>query len=362
MSTPVLTIHGAGQTVTGSCFEFAAGQQRLLIDCGLFQGSRSLETLNRQPFAFDPARIDAVLLTHAHLDHSGLLPRLAKEGFGGPIWCTPATRELLTEMLRDAARIQEQEADRRNRRADRADEAPIEPLYTLTDAEDALALVRPVELGTDFHPCPDVTARMWNAGHILGSASIEVTAGGVRTLFSGDIGPDHKSFHLDPAGPSGMDHVICESTYGDREREQVTSDERRAALALEVEEALARGGNLIIPVFALERTQELLLDLARLMNEGRIARRQVFIDSPLATRATVIFQKHRRELEDLGDGEVFRHPAFHFVETVDASMRLNAMSGAIILAASGMCEAGRIRHHLRFNLPRWDSTILFVGF
>jgi len=359
---PILTVHGAAQTVTGSCFEIEHGDRRLLVDCGLFQGSRSLETLNYRPFAFDPGRIHAVILTHAHIDHSGLLPRLAAEGFRGPIWCTPPTRDLLAVMLPDSARIQEQEAERRNRRTDRADEPAVTPLYTSDDADAAIGLVRTVGLEQSFAPAEGFEARFWNAGHILGSASAELKVGDVRMLFSGDLGPEHKSFHLDPQGPHGLDHLICESTYGDRDREETTADERRAHLGDEVERALAAGGNLVVPVFALERTQELLLDLARLIDQGRIRAVQVFIDSPLASRVTEIFRGYGHRLEDLGDGEVFDHPAFHFVESVETSMRLNSVSGAIILAASGMCEAGRIRHHLRHNLARQDSTILFVGF
>ena len=362
MTAPAVTVHGAARTVTGSCFEVACGGRRVLVDCGLFQGTRTVEALNREPLGFDAGAIDAVLLTHAHLDHSGLLPRLVAERFRGPIWCTRATRDLLHIMLPDAAKIQEQETERRNRRADRADEPPIEPLYTLADAERAIDQLRDVELEAQFEPVPGFQARFWNAGHILGSTSIEMVAGGSRLLFSGDLGPDQKAFHLDPQGPHGVDHLFCESTYGDRERDSATIEQRRSVLEKEVKAALGRGGNLIVPVFALERTQELLLDLARLINSGRLPHAQVFIDSPLASRATEIFRRHQRNLEDLGDGEIFRHPSFHFTETVEQSMRLNAMSGAIILSASGMCEAGRIRHHLRYNLPRSDSTILFVGF
>jgi metallo-beta-lactamase family protein len=359
---PTLTIHGAARTVTGSCFEVALGRRRILVDCGLFQGPRTIEALNREPFAFDPEKIDAVLLTHAHMDHSGLIPRLSAEGFRGPIWCTDPTADLLSIMLPDGARIQEYEAARRNRRADRADEPPIEPLYTSADAEQAIDLARPVDLGEQFEPAPGFQARFWNAGHILGSASVELFAGGSHMLFSGDLGPEHKSFHVDPSGPRNLDHVFCESTYGDRDRETVTIEQRRALLEAEVEEAIARGGNLVIPVFALERTQELLLDLAHLINQERTANTQVFIDSPLASRATEIFRKHRLELEDLGGEEVFRHPSFHFVESAQESIRLNSVSGAIILSASGMCQAGRIRHHLLHNLPQTQSTILFVGF
>ena len=362
MRIPTVTIHGAAGTVTGSCFELGYGDATLLVDCGLFQGPRTLEALNREPFRFDPRRLDAVLLTHAHLDHSGLLPRLAAEGFVGSIWCTPATADLLSVMLPDAARIQEQDAERRNRRADRADEPPIEPLYTAEHAEQVLALLRPTALGAMADLGSGVQARFWNAGHILGSASIEVLAGETRLLFSGDLGPAHKSFHDDPEGPHGVDHLFCESTYGDRDRPVVTIAERRGALEAEVKTALGRGGNLVIPVFALERTQELLLDIAKLSDSGRLPSPRVFIDSPLASRATEVFRRHRRELEDVEGGEVFRHPNFHFVESVEQSQGLNNMSGAIILAASGMCEAGRIRHHLRHNLPRPESTILFVGY
>ena len=362
MAEPILRFHGAGRTVTGACFEVAHGKRRLLVDCGLFQGSRSLERLNYRPFPFDAGRIDALILTHAHIDHSGLLPRLAAEGFTGPVWCTPPTRDLLAEMLPDSARIQELEAERRNRRADRADEPPIEPLYTGADADAAVGLVRTVELEEVFHPTEGYEARLWNAGHRLGSASAELRVGGVHLLFSGDLGPEHKSFHLDPRGPHGLDHVVCEATYGDRDREEATAEQRRAQLAAEVERALAGGGNLVVPVFALERTQELLLDLATLIDERRIREARVFIDSPLASRVTKIFVRHAGRLEDVGKRDVFTHAAFHFVEDAGASMRLNSVSGAIILAASGMCEAGRIRHHLRHNLARRDSTILFVGF
>jgi metallo-beta-lactamase family protein len=357
-----LTFHGAAQTVTGSCMEIGWRGRRMLIDCGLFQGSRTLETLNREPFSFAAEKLDCVILTHAHIDHSGLLPRLAAEGFTGPIWCTAPTVDLLNYMLPDAGRIQESEAERRNRRADRADEADILPIYTEADSIRAVELARPIALGTWFEPLPGVRARLWNAGHILGSASVELQAGDTGILFSGDLGPAHKAFHPDPDGPSQLDHIICESTYGDRDRPEITIDERRRLLEAEIRGALTRGGNLVIPVFAVERTQELLLDVASLINSGRLPYTPLFIDSPLASRATGVFARHARELEDMGSGEIFRHSAFHYVESAAESMRLNTLSGAIIMAASGMCEAGRIRHHLLHNLPRRESTILFVGY
>ncbi len=357
-----MTFHGAARTVTGSCMELRSGDSRVLVDCGLYQGSRSLEAFNLEPFDFDPGQIDAVVLTHGHIDHSGLLPRLAAEGFGGAIWCTRETSDLLEYMLADAGRIQESEAERRNRRRDRAGDEAFRPIYTEADAIAAWKQSRPVAREAWFEPAPGFRARLWNAGHILGSASVEIEAGGSRLLFSGDLGPENKAFYPDPQAPAGFDHVVCESTYGDREREEVTIADRRKLLEAEIVAARARGGNLVIPTFALERTQELLLDIATLSDSGRIGAATVYVDSPLATRATTVFERYAAQLEDAGSGDVFRHPSIHYVNDVSESIRLNAVSGAIILAASGMCEAGRIRHHLFHNLHRRDSTVLFVGY
>jgi len=357
-----LSFHGAAGTVTGSCMEFTTEGRSILVDCGLFQGSRSLEALNHEPFAFAPDRIEAVLLTHAHIDHCGLLPKLVAQGFSGPIWCTAPTADLLPVMLADSGRIQESEAERHNRRRDRAGEQPFVPLYTEADAIRTGELARPVALEQWFEPAPGFRARLWNAGHILGSASIELEVDGTRIFCSGDLGPDNKAFQPDPEGPVGMDHVICESTYGNRARTRMTIAQRRGRLEQEIREAIGRGGNLIIPVFALERTQELLLDIAMLADAGRIPNVPVFVDSPLASRTTEVFARHADDLEDIHGADIFRHPAIHYVEDVAHSIRLNSLSGAIIMAASGMCEAGRIRHHLKHNLFRRDSTVLFVGF
>jgi metallo-beta-lactamase family protein len=357
-----VTFHGAARTVTGSCMELEAASHRILVDCGLFQGSRTLETLNHAAFEFDPTTVEAVILTHGHIDHCGLLPKLVAEGFDGPIFCTAQTSDLLEYMLADAGRIQEFEASRRNRRPDRSGEKPFIPLYTEQDGLAAWQHTRPVPLEHWFEPAPGFRARLWNAGHILGAASAEVHAGDIGVLCSGDLGPQHKAFQATPAGPAGMDYVVCESTYGGRKRDRPTLEQRREQLAAEINDALARGGNLVIPAFALERTQELLLDIACLADAHRIPEVPVFVDSPLATRATSVFARHATELQDIGGADIFHHHAIHYVEDADVSMRINDMSGVIIIAASGMCEAGRVRHHLVHNLHRRDSTVLFVGF
>lgn len=341
---------------------FTHGDAAILVDCGLFQGSRSLEMLNNGDFAFDPKTIDAVILTHAHIDHSGLLPKLVARGFEGKIWCTRPTADLLEHMLADSGRIHEADTQRRNRRRDRAGDPPFDPIYTEEDAMRAWRRCHPVELEEWFEPAPGFRARLWNAGHILGSASVELESGGARIMCSGDLGPDNKAFYHDPEGPGGFNFVICESTYGDRAREQITMEERRKLLEAEVRGAITRGGNLIIPSFALERTQELLLDLITLSRSGAIAGVPIFVDSPLANRVTGVFARYAAELEDTGGENIFDHPSFHLVDDVAQSIRLNSVSGAIILAASGMCEGGRIRHHLTHNLHRRDSTVLFVGF
>ncbi|WP_324827929.1 MBL fold metallo-hydrolase [Qipengyuania zhejiangensis] len=342
--------------------QFSCGDHSILVDCGLFQGSRTLESANHRDFEFKPSQIDAVILTHAHIDHCGLLPKLVAQGFDGPIYCTQETRDLLEFMLADAGRIQEMEAQRHNRRRDRPGDRQFVPLYTESDAMQAWRQCHPVSLEQSFAPVPSMRATFWNAGHILGSASVELEIDRVRIMCSGDLGPEHKVFLADAEGPSGLDYVICESTYGDRDREETTVEDRRKLLQAEVLGAMARGGNLVIPTFALERTQELLLDFAVLLDEGKIGDVNVFVDSPLANEVTGVFARHVREMEDTGGANIFNRSNFKFVNETQESIRLNSVSGAVIMAASGMCEAGRIRHHLIHNLHRHDSTVLFVGY
>jgi len=366
-----ITFAGAAGGVTGSCYRVTHEGGSFLVDCGLFQGPRTLKALNYVAFPFAPANIDFVLLTHAHTDHCGLVPKLTKSGFSHPIYATEGTKDLLEFTLPDSGYVQEMEVEALNRRNVRRGRAAVEPIYTRADAEASLRYLRPCPYD-DWIDCGrGVRARYWNAGHILGSASIEIQVPGagaqgsaIRVLFSGDIGPRHKSFHPDPTGPAACDYLVVESTYGNRDRTECDVEERRAQLRDEVKTALGRGGNLLIPAFAVERTQELLLDLGVLAAQGELPKAPVFLDSPLAIKATQVFLAHARELEDLGDiGNPFSAPNLHLMETAEQSKSINRISGgAIIIAGSGMCDAGRIRHHLKQNLWRHDATVLFVGY
>ena len=363
--TVTLHFHGAAGTVTGSCYRVEHPGGQFLVDCGLFQGNRSVRALNLKPTPFDPKAIDFLLLTHAHIDHVGLLPKLYAQGWRGPAWMTEPTAGLLEYMLPDSAGIQESEAERAGRRS----EEPIAPLYTMADAEEALRHRRTCHYEQWFAPGPGVRARYWNAGHIIGSASIEVEVVDgdqtVRLMFSGDIGPDEKVFYGNPEGPAGFDYILCESTYGGRERDDYTLQQRREALKTEINAALARGGNLVIPTFAVERSQELLHDIGFLIKAGQIDPRLVFLDSPLASKVTGVYRKYARMFEDvaLGADELFNDPRFRIIESVADSQAINAIGGgAIIMSASGMCDAGRIKHHLRANLIRRNATVLFVGY
>ena len=363
---PAISFHGAAGTVTGSCLLIEAGGARLLVDCGLFQGPKTVKALNWRPFPFDPRAIDAVVLTHAHIDHSGLIPRLVKEGFRGRVHATVATADLCRFMLPDSGFIQETEVERLNRRNAARGERPVRPIYTRADAEAALGRFQGVAYGQWLDLPGGVRARFWNAGHLLGSASVEVVLpGGASLLVSGDIGPGAKPFVEDAEAPHDPDWLVLESTYGDRERDDPTPVERRAMLRAEVEAALQAGGNLLIPAFAVERTQELLHDLDLLMERGELPAVPVVIDSPLAAEATRTFRAHLTELpEETEPAESFLSgPNIRITASVEESKKLNQVAGGIIiLSASGMADAGRIRHHLLNHLWRPQATVLFVGY
>jgi metallo-beta-lactamase family protein len=362
---------GAAGTVTGSCYLLAHPRGKLLIDCGLFQGPKTLRELNYGSFPFAPAEIDVVLLTHAHIDHSGLLPKLCSAGYKGKIIATAATNALLEWMLPDCGAIQEGEVQRLNQRNARRGRPAVEPIYTRAEAEAMLPRLSTIERDAWVDICPGVRARYWDAGHILGAASIELEVATddpkqrfLRLLFSGDIGPDVSAFHRGPEGSENFDYVTVEATYGDRDRAQLTEESRRTALKTEIRLAQKAGGNLLIPAFAVERTQELLADLVTLTARGDIPAIPTFLDSPLAIRATEVFQRFGNALHLPADvAEPFSAPHIHFVMTPEQSMALDRLAGgAIIIAASGMCDAGRIRYHLKSNLWRPDATVLLVGY
>lgn len=363
---------GAAREVTGSCYLIEADGLQFLVDCGMVQGGREATPRNRKRFDFDPKQIDFVLLTHAHIDHSGLLPKLTSAGFDGPIYTTEATADLLGVMLPDSAHIQESDAKRASRKAHRSTGAASAPIYTMQDAQDCLQQVRRVDYDTDLNPHPIVRCRFRDAGHILGSAIIEVwvTENDKETkiVFSGDLGQPGRPILRDPTVIEEADILLIESTYGNREHEDPTStlDE----LVNIVEHTRHSGsGNIIVPAFAVGRTQEILYHLHRLTREGRLHDLLVFVDSPMATEATRITRQHLELFDEQAKKLAGWHkvgadlPYLKFTASAEESKALNQIrSGAIIISASGMCDAGRIRHHLRQNLPRSECVVLITGF
>lgn len=363
-----LSFHGAAGNVTGSCHLLEANGRRILVDCGMFQGGHELDEDNALPFGFDPAAVDLLLLTHAHLDHCGRIPLLVKRGFRGEIICTAATRDLSRLVLLDSAHLHQEEARRRGRHGSTA-----QPLYDTVDALDSLERFgRVAELGQRMDLGAGIVAQWHDAGHILGSTSIslDVTHKGRtrRILFSGDIGPYSRLLLNPPKPPSDADIVVMECTYGDRDHRSM--DASVAEFLGAIRHTLARGGNVIIPAFALERTQELLFCLRDGISAGEIpAALRVFLDSPMAISATQIYRRHPDDLKSdvaarLRRGvDPFDLPNLRFVEEAAESMALNTIrSGAVIVAGSGMCTGGRVRHHLRHNLGHSDCSVIFVGF
>lgn len=368
---PKLTFLGAAGNVTGSRYLFEDTHTQLLVDCGLYQ-EREFLSRNWDPSPLEPAKIEAVLLTHAHLDHIGLLPKLVRDGFKGRVYATDATLEMAEVMLLDSARIQEEDADakkRRHRREGRSGPYPEVPLYTVEDAQACVPMFRPIEYGKPV-AFDGITAVFADAGHVLGSAMIylEFKSGRAeRTIcFSGDIGRPERPLQDAPSLPrSTLDYLVIESTYGDREHPP--AEEVEGKLGDIINETVNRGGNVIIPAFALERTQELLFYLKRLLASGRVARLPVYVDSPMAIKLTEIFTRHPElwggEIDNYRKGSPFEFGGLKLTASASASRAIaDDRSPAIIIAGSGMATGGRIKHHLINNVSRAESTILFVGY
>ncbi len=364
---------GAAQTVTGSCFMIEACGARFSVDCGMHQGNKAIEERNQETAMYRAADMDFILMTHAHIDHSGLLPRMVQEGFNKPIYCTPATQDLLEILLLDSAHIQEVEARQRAEKYKRRGKGEAPPaLYVTQDAENTIPLFQSVEYSQTFEPHPGIKVTFHDAGHIIGSAFLylEVTEDGKTTtaIFSGDLGRANAYILEDPEIPKHADFIFLESTYGDREHNTTTDphDELAEAIAY----SYGKGEKVIIPAFAVERTQEILYCLHKLASDGKLpADMPIYVDSPLAIRATEVFTKHSELFDDeakalLAKGEdPFSLPNLHYSMDAQESRMLNEMKGpAIILSASGMCNAGRIRHHLRHNLWKPGASVVFVGY
>lgn len=367
-----LSFFGAAKAVTGSCYQVECGGRRVLVDCGLQQGRDERD--NRE-LDFHPGALDAVIVTHAHIDHSGRLPLLVKLGYGGPIHCTRLTAQLLGIMLRDSAHIQESDTQYENRKGSRAGREPVEPIYTLADAEATLSLLVPHEYGEEVEVIGGMRLRFTDAGHLLGSASAELwlTEGEEtrKVAFSGDIGNLNQPIIRDPQFIREADYVLTESTYGDRLHQG--DGKYKEELAAIIDETLGHGGNVIIPSFAVGRTQELLYFIREMKEEDfvkSVPNFTVVVDSPLAREATQIFSGDLHgyldedALEAVKDGDaLFTFPGLSLVEGSEESKALNLdPTPKVILSASGMCDAGRIRHHLKHNLWRPESTVVFVGY
>jgi metallo-beta-lactamase family protein len=337
-----LTFLGAAGEVTGSCYLVDTGAIKFLIECGMRQGGRLAAARNRR-FAFEPRDIAFVLLSHAHIDHSGLLPRLMAQGFGGPVYATRATCELLGVMLPDSGHLQEKEAEREGG----------EPLYTVAEAQRSLQRLQAVDYGEELRPNPAVRCVFRDAGHILGSSIVEIWLGKSKLVFSGDLGQPGRPVVEDPTPITEADVLLVESTYGDRNHKNLAQTLDEFAFALN-DTLASKKGNVVIPSFAVGRTQDLLSIMGDLQRAGRLPKLDAYVDSPMASAATRITLRH---------ASLPAVDRVRFTESTEDSMKINSIrAGAVIISASGMCEGGRIKHHLRYNLPRKECAVVFVGF
>lgn len=368
--------YGAAKTVTGSCHMLETANGNVLIDCGMRQGADAEGDYGNDSFPFSPSSVSAMLVTHAHIDHTGLIPLLVKRGFTGNVLCTDATAQLSTIMLPDSAHIQEQEAEWLSRKNERAGKPPVEPLYTVQDAQTALKQFHSAKYGEVIQLLPGVRVRFLDVGHLLGSAAIEIWVEENNTttkiVFSGDVGRGDRPIICDPTPVQEADYLVLESTYGDRDHAVTENKDKVEELAQAIRLAMKKGGNLVIPSFAVGRTQEILYYIKTMLINNTVPGLEsvpVYIDSPLGIEATKIYERcaegyYDEEAKKLAaSGSPFDFPTLRVAQTVDESKAINDLKGAkIIISSSGMCDAGRIRHHLKHNLYQPESVILFSGY
>lgn len=358
-----ITFCGAARMVTGSCYLIEADNKKILVDCGLFQGRKEINKLNYLPFRFDPKEISHVLLTHAHLDHSGLIPKLRAAGFKGKVLATSVTVDLCRIMFEDSAHIMLMETEHENKRRAREGLLPRKPIYTLADAKSSFPLFRKVDYNKRYKISENIKAVFRDAGHIIGSSIIELFIENKKLVFSGDLGQWNVPIIKDPTIIDEADYLFLESTYGNRLHEGIGL--RDSLLLKHAKKTFAKGGRLLIPSFAIERTQELLYSLNKLVKSGKFPKQKIFLDSPLAIKATEIFKDHREffDKEALRFKNRFTVPDLLYCNKTSDSIKLNHYKKpCVIIAGSGMCTGGRIRHHFKHGL--WDSrnTVLFIGF
>jgi metallo-beta-lactamase family protein len=361
-----VTFIGAARTVTGSLHLIEHNKQKFLLDCGMFQGHREEAERINSTFPFKPKDIKAVILSHAHIDHSGNLPNLVKRGFGGPIFCTSATKDITSLLLIDSAKIQEYDFEYLNKKRAQKGMPPKEPLYTIADAEKTLEQLRPLDYDAGFEPIPGVSIVLKDAGHILGSSVILVEAEGKRLLFSGDLGRKGMPIIRDPVEVKDVDYMILESTYGGRKHHSF--EDMQEELKGLIEEVKEKKSKMIIPAFAVERTQLLVTMLKNLYDEGCLKNVPVYVDSPLASNVTDVFRRHpecfdAETIKTFNEGDPFNFPNLHYVADAEESKSLNEKAGPmVIMSASGMCEGGRVTHHLIHSIGDAQNMIVLTGF
>ncbi len=368
-----ISFWGAARTVTGSCYLLEHENTHFLVDCGMFQGNKALKERNYRPFPFHPGMLDFVILTHAHVDHSGMLPKLYKNGFKNPIYTSSATAALAEIMLADSGHIQEMEIERKNRKLARAGQPLLEPVYTVADATEVTKLFKPLDYEEEFQPAPGLRVVLHDAGHILGSAMVEIfyqeNGEEKKLVFTGDLGRNDQAIIEDPYHMKSADFLVMESTYGNREHGAMMYDELPHFVQV-VRDTFRRGGNVIIPAFAVDRTQEILYMINELQLKGDFPDCTVYVDSPMAIKATDIFAAFpeyfdaitTKLMKDTGRPP-FILKNLVYAHSAQESMALNQIkSGALIISASGMADAGRIKHHLKHNLWRPECSVLFFGY